>query len=110
MARNPSLTIGVALVFALLLTAAIGPMVIQRDPLTIDLNAILAAPGGGHLLGCDALGRDMFARALWGGRLSLAVSSLVVAMSLAIGSLIGGVAALSGGRIDETLMRAVDVL
>jgi len=108
--RNPSLLAGGALVALLVMVAAIGPIAIRSDPLAIDLSRSLAPPGPDHWLGCDSLGRDMLARVLWGARLSLAVSTTVVTLSLAVGSLIGGAAALAGGRIDGLVMRGVDIV
>ncbi|MBF6567516.1 MAG: ABC transporter permease [Candidatus Binataceae bacterium] len=105
-----SLAIGAGLVITLVLCAAFGPLLIGIDPNAIDLAHTLARPGPGHWLGCDALGRDMLSRVLWGARISLAVSTIVIALSLAVGSLIGGFAAIIGGRIDELVMRAVDIV
>src|ERR1700751_2599914 len=85
-------------------------MLALADPLAIDLTRVLAPPGCGHWLGCDALGRDMLARVLWGARLSLMVSTTVVMLSLAAGSLVGGAAALAGGRVASMVMRLVDVV
>lgn len=108
--RNPSLMAGGAIVVLLALAAAFGPLIVRTDPLAIDLARALAPPGRGHWLGCDALGRDMLARVLWGARLSLGVSTAVVLLSLAVGGLIGGAAALAGGRVDSLVMRIVDVV
>lgn len=108
--RNPSLTAGAGLVVLLLVSASLGPLMIRADPLAIDLGRALAAPSPGHWLGCDSLGRDLLARVVWGARLSLGVSTVVVSLSLAVGGLIGGAAALAGGRIDSLVMRAVDVV
>jgi peptide/nickel transport system permease protein len=108
--RNLSLVAGGAIVATLALAAALGPLVVRADPLAIDLTRVLAPPGRGHWLGCDALGRDMLARVLWGARLSLMVSTTVVMLSLAAGSLVGGAAALAGGRVDSMVMRLVDVV
>jgi peptide/nickel transport system permease protein len=108
--RNLSLAAGAAIVSLLLLAAAAGPYLTAADPLAIDLGQVLAAPSRAHPLGCDALGRDLLARTLWGARVSIGIAAAVVGVSLAAGTLIGGVAALAGGRIDELLMRAVDVL
>jgi peptide/nickel transport system permease protein len=108
--RNPSLAAGGALVTMLMLAAIFGPLAVHADPLAIDLNRALAPPGPGHWLGCDSLGRDMLARLLWGARLSLGVSTAVVTLSLGAGGIIGGAAALAGGRIDAIVMRAVDVV
>jgi len=108
--RNPSLAIGVTVVIALVVAAVVGPMLVQTDPLSIDLANTLAAPSRAHPFGCDALGRDVLARILWGARLSLSISTVVVAASLVVGSLIGATAAMSGGRIDNLIMRGVDVV
>jgi peptide/nickel transport system permease protein len=108
--RNPSLFAGGAIVAALALLAMGGPLIDRTDPLAVDLARSLAAPCLGHLLGCDALGRDMLARVLWGARISLGVSTLVVTLSLVVGSLIGGAAAMAGSRVDNLVMRVVDVV
>jgi peptide/nickel transport system permease protein len=108
--RNPSLFIGAALVTVLVIVATFGPFVARADPLAIDLARALAPPSRSHWLGCDSLGRDLLARIVAGARLSLGVSTCVVAFSLALGSLVGGSAALAGGRVDNLVMRAVDVV
>ena len=110
MRRNPSLLAGGLIVTLLMITAAFGPLAIHSDPLAINLGLSLAGPNTRHWLGCDSLGRDMLARVLWGARLSLGVSTAVVALSLAVGSIIGGAAALAGGRIDNLVMRGVDIV
>jgi peptide/nickel transport system permease protein len=107
---NLSLIAGTVLVVSLVAAAIIGPFAVHADPLAINLNDTLAAPSLAHWLGCDALGRDMLARILWGARLSLGVSALVVILSLVIGIIIGGSAALAGGGLDEIMMRAVDIV
>ena len=108
--RNPSLLIGISIVVAIVIAALAGPIFFRADPIAIDLAKTLAAPSLAHPFGCDALGRDVLARVLWGARLSLSVSTIVVALSLLVGSAIGGAAALAGGRIDNLVMRAVDVV
>ena len=110
MMRNLSLAAGALMVSLLLLLAAVGPHLAAADPLAIDLRHALAAPSRAHPLGCDALGRDLLARTLWGARISMGIAAAVVGASLVVGSLVGGVAAMAGGRIDELLMRCVDVL
>ena len=108
--RNLSLAIGGSLVAILLMVGILGPLLTHRDPLAIDLRLALMGPTLSHPLGCDALGRDMLARLLYGARLSLTVSISVIAISLVVGSLIGGSAALAGGRIDSLVMRVVDII
>jgi len=109
MRHNPSLTIGATLVGALVLLAIVGPLALRIDPLAIDLSRALASPSRSHWFGCDSLGRDLLARVIWGARLSLGISTTVVALSLAAGSVIGGAAALAGGRVDALVMRGVDI-
>ena len=108
--RNPSLAIGVTIVVAIVVAVIMGPLLFRTDPLSIDLASTLAGPSRAHPFGCDALGRDVLARVLYGARLSLAISTVVVAISLVVGSLIGATAALSGDRIDNLIMRGVDIV
>lgn len=109
-AHNSSLILGASIVAVLILCAVFGPLFAGASPDAIDLAHTLAAPGPGHWLGCDALGRDILTRILWGARISLGVSTVVIALSLIAGSLIGGFAAMAGGRIDEAVMRGVDIV
>jgi peptide/nickel transport system permease protein len=110
MTRNASLASGLAIVGLLAIVAMIGPAISGADPLAIHLADSLARPSAAHLLGCDALGRDVFARIMYGARLSLGVSLSVVLLSLVVGSLVGGFAGLAGGWIDEAIMRSVDIV
>ena len=110
MIRRGSLYAGGTLVAVLLLAAVGGPFVVHADPLAVDLAEALAPPSWQHWLGCDSLGRDMLARILWGARLSLGLSISVVLLALITGSLIGGAAAIAGGRIDSLVMRLVDIV
>jgi peptide/nickel transport system permease protein len=110
MIQRASLYVGGTLVAVLCLAAIGGQFVVHADPLAVDLAEVLAPPSRQHWLGCDALGRDMLARILWGARLSLGVSISVVLLAVLIGSLIGGAAAIAGGRIDSLVMRGVDIV
>jgi peptide/nickel transport system permease protein len=110
LAKNPSLAAGGAIVAILIVAALFGPAIAHRDPLAINLASALAAPNLAHPFGCDALGRDVFARVMSGARLSLGVSTAVVFLSLIVGASIGGAAALAGGRVDNLVMRAVDIV
>jgi peptide/nickel transport system permease protein len=79
-------------------------------PAKQDLDHIFAAPGPGHLLGTDELGRDTLTRLVWGARVSLGVAFLTVAVSLTVGAVVGLVSGFYGGWVDEVLMRVVDVI
>jgi peptide/nickel transport system permease protein len=77
-----------------------------------DLHLFGPAPGGRfpHLLGTDQRGRDLFARILFGARISLTIGLVGVAISFAIGLIVGGLSGWLGGRVDELLMRICEVL
>jgi len=83
---------------------------LHQDPLSQDLHATFQGPGPGHLLGTDNLGRDVLARLLYGGRVSLGVGFLSVALSTTVGGVVGVAAGYYGGIADDLLMRLVDVL
>jgi oligopeptide transport system permease protein len=77
---------------------------------TLDLEHRLADPTVTHLLGTDTLGRDLLARVLYGARISLLVGIMGTLISLVIGVGYGAIAGYAGGRVDDLMMRAVDVL
>jgi peptide/nickel transport system permease protein len=111
--RKNRLAIISALVLVLMTTAAaIAPVFAPYDPNAIDLTpaGILQPPGPAHYFGTDELGRDGFSRALFGARISLSVGFIASGMAVAIGVLVGATAAMSGGWVDNLLMRSVDIL
>jgi oligopeptide transport system permease protein len=77
---------------------------------TLDLDNRLANPTARHLLGTDTLGRDLLARVLYGSRISLMVGLVSTLIALVIGVTYGAIAGYFGGRLDEIMMRSVDVL
>ena len=81
-----------------------------QDPTLQDLRRGATPPSLAHWFGTDELGRDAFARVLWGGRISLLVGVVGTLVSLLIGVTYGAVSGYKGGRTDEFLMRVVDVL
>jgi oligopeptide transport system permease protein len=104
-----------ALVLLLLMVALIliGPMFSPWSYDYIDFDGTWRAPPqveGLHLFGTDQLGRDLFVRTLVGGRISLMVGVVATLVSLLIGVTYGAVAGYFGGRIDNLMMRAVDIL
>jgi len=80
------------------------------DPAAQDLALGAAAPSAAHWLGTDELGRDLLARLLYGGRISLLVGIVGTLVSLLVGVTWGAVAGYVGGKLDELMMRTVDVL
>lgn len=110
MRRSAAAWIGLALLALLALAAVLAPMIAPHAPTAIDLDAALCAPGAGHVLGCDELGRDVWSRLLWGARASMAVGICAVLVSMTIGVAVGAVAGYAGGVVDALIMRGVDIL
>ena len=85
-------------------------MIAPYEPNKTDLSAMLEGPSLAHPMGTDELGRDLFTRILYGGRVSLAVGFLAVALSVTIGTAVGALAGYYGGWLDNALMRVVDFM
>ncbi len=107
---NPTLLTGLVLLGVIALAAVCAPLLTSYDPIEQDLGNALADPGNGHLLGTDQLGRDVFARLLYGARVDLQVGALAVLFPFLIGSSLGLVAGWFGGWFDTLLMRVVDMV
>lgn len=110
--RRPSRSGAAAVVILLLwiLGAAGAPMLARRSYRSQDLAHRLEGPSRGHPLGTDELGRDVLARALFGARVSLAVTAAALLLSLLAGALLGTAAGLLGGPFDLVLGRLMDTL
>jgi peptide/nickel transport system permease protein len=112
---SPAAIVGVALVLLVLVLAVGAPALSIHDPQAIDIKNKAAPPvflsGGSwdHPLGTDGLGRDLWARIIYGLRTSLVISVLAVALAVAIGMTVGVVAGYFGGAAEAILMRATDV-
>jgi len=98
-----------AVLLLLLSLASIFAFLAPHDPATINAAERLQPPSATYWLGTDLLGRDVFSRLLYGGRISLSVGLLSTAVALLIGTTIGALAGYFGGAIDNALMRLVDV-
>jgi oligopeptide transport system permease protein len=112
--RNRAAVAAAALLAAILVASLVGPVL---SPYTIDhvdwtLSALASPPSlaNGHWFGTDSNGRDLFVRVWAGTRVSLLVALLATAVSLLIGVAWGATAGYLGGRIDDWMMRFVDVL
>jgi len=100
---QPLAALGVLLLAGFLFAAIFAPLIAPANPTTIDLNHRLAPPSAAHWLGADELGRDILSRILYGARLSLMVAVSVVACSLLLGIVLGGIAGYYGGVLDTML-------
>ncbi|MBO4316759.1 MAG: ABC transporter permease [Mailhella sp.] len=103
-------TAGLAIVALVSCAAAAAPFLTECLPETIDLTNILSAPSKAHPFGTDALGRDVFARMLYGARVSLVVGFSAVGISLTIGTALGLISGYYRGIVDELIMRIVDIM
>lgn len=92
------------------LVMIVGAQWIAPYSATAQTGSQLAPPGGAHLLGTDALGRDVFSRALHGARYSLPASALAIVVSVAFGSVVGAIAGYVGGWLDAVIMRIADIV
>ncbi|HTB95957.1 MAG TPA: ABC transporter permease [Terracidiphilus sp.] len=101
--RQPLALIGIVLLALFLVAGLAAPFLAPCNPSAIDLLHRLQGPSAAHLAGTDELGRDTLSRLLYGARLSLAVSVTVVAASLSLGLVIGGIAGYIGGWVDTAL-------
>jgi peptide/nickel transport system permease protein len=107
--RHHLAMIGVVVLSLLLIMTVFGPLVYNQSPDTIDYSASLQPPSLQHPFGTDDLGRDLLARAMLGGRVSMAVGVVAVLIAITVGTLIGAVAGFFGGRTDSVLMRGTDL-
>jgi peptide/nickel transport system permease protein len=106
---NPLAMGGLIVVTVLVLAAAAAPLLARADPSAQDLANRLAVPSAAHWFGTDELGRDVFSRLLYGGRITLGMVIAVVLMVAPLGLVIGCVAGYAGGVLDRLLMRVTDV-
>jgi peptide/nickel transport system permease protein len=108
--RRLPLIIGLVLLAIAILAVTFAPLLTSAPPNQIDVLNPLAPPlTPGHLLGTDQFGRDLFSRILYGGRIDLAIAFGATSVTLVGGTIIGLVAGYSGGKIDNVLMRIVDL-
>jgi peptide/nickel transport system permease protein len=108
--KNRLAVAGGAVVLLLAGVATFAPVLAPYDPAAYDVKQILLAPSPAHWFGTDQLGRDVLSRMLFGSRISMAVGFVSVGIAVLVGTLIGTVAAYYGGRVDEALMRFVDLM
>jgi peptide/nickel transport system permease protein len=94
----------------IMVLSVFAPFLTQYDPIDQNIRDRLALPSAEHLLGTDALGRDVFSRILHGGRQALIISFVSVVISAATGTVLGSLASRrAGSLLDEILMRAIDL-
>ena len=108
--RTPSFVAGLLIVGTIVTMCLAAPLITSQSPTHQDLNNILASPSSKHLLGTDQLGRDLFSRILYGGRVDLRVAFLAVLLPFLIGTTLGCISGYYGRFYDTAIMRLVDVM
>jgi len=112
LARNRAAMVAAGLLLLITLSCIAGPWLSPHDYAATDWDRIAAPPAleRAHLFGTDTLGRDLLVRTLHGGRISLLVGLVATLVSLLIGISWGAIAGYMGGRVDQVMMRIVDIL
>lgn len=108
--RNKAALVGMILLALVLLVAVFANVIAPYDYIEQDYMAMKQFPSKTHIFGTDALGRDIFSRCVYGARVSLSISLIAVLTSILTGGLIGTIAGYMGGRVDNLIMRAMDIL
>jgi peptide/nickel transport system permease protein len=109
--RNKLAVIGLIIFVLIVLAAIAAPLIAdyQTDAIRINVPNRLHSPSAAHIFGTDELGRDIMARIVHGARISLMVGCAAIALALLIGGALGAIAGYSGGKIDDVIMRCMDV-
>ncbi|MEI8366174.1 MAG: ABC transporter permease [Parachlamydiaceae bacterium] len=108
--RHPVAFLASTYLVVLIIMAVFAPLFSGYLYDEVDLSQKNLSPSAAHWFGTDDLGRDMFTRIWYGARISLFVGFAAAAIDMVVGVLWGGIAALSGGKIDEVMMRFVDII
>jgi len=107
---NKTSWVGLVLFLIIVLAAIAAPLLTRYDPIDQDVFTKLAAPSSAHLFGTDEYGRDIWARLLYGARISLMIGLASTAIAMLVGSVIGVLAGWHGGRFDALIMQIMDML
>lgn len=109
LAKNKLAMLGLIVIVILVLLAVFAPFIAPYGYATQNLNDVYLAPSKGHLLGTDRLGRDILSRLIYGSRQSLSIGIFSVAIGAVLGTILGSIAGFYGGKIDNLLMRILDI-
>jgi peptide/nickel transport system permease protein len=107
--RQPLAIVGITILVLWILIAIFAPLIAPANPLAQNFGE-LKGPNAHNLFGTDAVGRDVLSRVIYGARITLPLSLLLVVLSMIVGSVFGAIAGYFGGWIDATLMRFTDMV
>ncbi|WP_430884340.1 ABC transporter permease [Fusibacter sp. JL216-2] len=110
--RSKTAVLGIVLVAIFLGMALFAPVIADYEGQALKINVMerLQGPSADHIFGTDEFGRDIFARVVYGTRISLFVGIISVSIALSIGGFLGAIAGYYGGKIDNVIMRVLDVI
>lgn len=108
--QDPMALLGLILIVAILTVAILAPWLAPHDPLQVNAEHRLESPSSNYLLGTDHLGRCILSRIMYGSRISLSISFLVLVMIMSVGTLVGTLAGYVGGKLDDIIVSIIDVL
>jgi peptide/nickel transport system permease protein len=108
--KNKRALVGLVMLVILIIAALFAPVLTPYDPLEPNYANRLQSPNGSHWFGTDELGRDILTRVLYGTRISLTVGLIAVTISCIAGCVLGSIAGYYGGKIDNVIMRFIDVI
>ncbi|HJR03311.1 MAG TPA: ABC transporter permease [Methylomirabilota bacterium] len=108
--RSVAVWVGLVVLAAVLVLAALAPILATHDPIANSLVERIRPPSSAHLFGTDDFGRDVWSRVVWGARVSLLVAVIVVGVAAIGGAGVGVVSGYFGGRFDLVTMRLVDMM
>lgn len=107
--NNKLALIGLFVFFIILFACIFAPFITKYNPNEVNIDKITLAPSKEHILGTDQLGRDVFSRLLYGGRVSITVGVISSFCGALIGSILGGVGGYFGGKLDAFLVRVSEI-
>lgn len=108
--KNKGSMVGLILLIIIALLLICAPLLVDyEDAVTMNMSVKLAKPSAEHWLGLDSYGRDLLARVLYGGRTSIGIAVLATISSCIVGSTLGAIAGYFGGKVDNIIMRALDI-
>lgn len=108
--RNKAAVVGMSVVILLVVVAVLAPVLAPYDPNQTNIKMRLQGPSSEHPLGTDNFGRDMLSRIIYGSRISLYVGFVAVGIGAVFGGILGAIGGYYGGRLDNFIMRCMDVL
>lgn len=107
--KSPLAVLGFVIIGGLIALAIFAPLLAPYSPTKMRLSERLSPPSSTHIFGTDDVGRDILSRVIYGSRISLRICTVVVGLTIGIGTILGVVAGYLGGWVDELIMRISDV-